>query len=288
MNGFPHPAARYPRAVLEERDRVAAGGEFRSRVRFDLVDRPQHAFGLLAAADIARFSGVQEIIAIEFGVAEGAGLRNLAQIAVAVTNETGVRIQLVGFDTGSGLPPPLDYRDHPEIWNVGDFAMPDTGELAASLPDGARLVLGNVADTLPGFIDSMADTPIGFVSFDLDYYSSTRDALALFDVSCDRLLPVVVSYFDDVIGGARRIGSVFRTAAAGQLLAIREFNEARADRVVDEIRILRHRRPLDREMWLDRIYALHVLDHPFRSVGRGRSAMSMDDHRQTAGYEWPM
>ena len=64
------------------------------------------------------------------------------------------------------------------------------------------------------------------MSFDLDLYSSTRDALALFTVPPTRLLPVVVSYFDDVLGGLRRIGSLFRNEACGQLLAIREFNAA--------------------------------------------------------------
>ncbi|MGH3041149.1 MAG: hypothetical protein ACRDNG_05320 [Gaiellaceae bacterium] len=274
--------------MLDQRARVAASGSFRERVQFDLVERPHHAFGLLAAADVASFVEVSEIVAIEFGVAEGAGLLNLAEIAAAVTLETGVGIRLVGFDSAQGLPAPVDFRDHPEIWAEGDFATPDLAALQAALPADVELVLGSVATTLPAFIESLGASPIGFVSFDLDLYSSTKDALALLDIECLRLLPVVVLYFDDVIGGIGRIGSLFRSEAAGQLLAIKEFNARQRLRFVDVIRVLRHRRPLDREPWIDRMYALHVLDHPLRSGGRGRAAMSMMEHGRAAGFEWPL
>lgn len=288
MARFPHISTRYPAAMLDERERVAVRGSFRERVRFDLVDRPHHAFGLLAAADVASFAGCDRIVAIEFGVAEGAGLQNLATIAAAVTEETGVAIDVVGFDSGQGLPPPEDFRDHPEIWSAGDFAMPDPETLRASLPPDCRLVLGPVATTVPEFVADPPAAPIGFVSFDLDYYSSTRDALRLFDLGAESLLPVVVTYLDDVIGGIRRIGSLFRNGGAGQLLAIREFNERTPDRVIDVIRILRHRRPLDREAWLDRMYATHVLDHPLRRAPRDRGSLSMTQHRDVSEFEWPL
>jgi hypothetical protein len=284
---FPNIASRYPPVLLDQRARVATSGTFRERVRFDLVERAQHAFGLLAAADVATFTGVTEIVAIEFGVAEGAGLLNLAKVAEAVTEETGVRIRLVGFDTGAGMPGPVDFRDHPEIWSAGDFAMPDPDALVARLHGRAELVLGNVRDTVPKFASSLGDAPVGFVSVDLDFYSSTRDALALFGIPNDKLLPVVVTYFDDVIGGIGRIGSLFRNRRAGQLLAVDEFNEAHSDRLIDSIRILRHRRPLDRELWLDRMYALHVLDHPLRTTeGSSRAAMSIREHGHTNRFEW--
>jgi hypothetical protein len=289
MNDFPNLASRYPAALLEQRERISARGTFRERVAFDLVPRPQHAFSLLTAADVAAFAGVPEIIGVEFGVAEGAGLLNLGEIAAEVTRETGVRIRLVGFDTGRGMPSPVDYRDHPEIWQGGDFAMPDPSSLQAQLPANTELVLGDVKDTVPEFALALRDAPIGFVSFDLDFYSSTRDALLLFDVAAQHLLPVVVTYFDDVIGGTRRIGSLFRNRAAGPLLAIDEFNATHETRVLDVIRILRHRRPLDRELWLDRMYALHVLDHPVRTPGTmRREAMSIGEHASGGRMNWPV
>ena len=53
-------------------------------------------------------------------------------------------------------------------------------------------------------------------SFDMDYYSSTVDCLRILDVPADSLLPVVVSYFDDVTGSPKRIGSAFRSSRAGR------------------------------------------------------------------------
>jgi hypothetical protein len=279
---------RYPSALLQARQQAATSGSFRERVRFDLVGRPQHAFGLLTAADLATFSGVKEITAIEFGVAEGDGLLDLADVACRITAETGVTIELIGLDSGAGLPAPRDYRDHPEIWAEGDFPMRDADQLRAALPPATNLMLGTVRDTLPDVIDSLGNRPVGFVSFDLDLYSSTTDALQLFSSKPDLFLPVVVSYFDDVLGGPGRIGSLFRTAAAGQLLAIDEFNHQQSLRRIDPLRILRHRRPLDRELWLERMYALHVLDHPLRNPADNRPALSMDEHRTVANLDWPL
>ena len=57
-------------------------------------------------------------------------------------------IQLVGFDSGAGLPPRSTTATTPRSGARGDFAMPDAGRARAD----ARLVLGPVAETLPGFM----------------------------------------------------------------------------------------------------------------------------------------
>jgi hypothetical protein len=72
------------------------------------------------------------------------------------------------------------------------------------------------------------------------------------------------------------------------LLAIDEFNGAHDHRRLDPIRILRYRRPFDRELWLERMYALHVLDHPLRAAPSGRSGLSIAEHREAAIYDWPL
>jgi hypothetical protein len=43
--------------------------------------------------------------------------------ASKTTAVTGVKIDVYGFDTGKGLPPPRTYRDHPELYRQGDFPM---------------------------------------------------------------------------------------------------------------------------------------------------------------------
>jgi hypothetical protein len=129
---------KYTDALLAARDKAAVGG-LRDRIRFDLEGRPPYAWGLLTAADAARHAGKGRITAIEFGVASGGGLIELCRLADLVTEETGVAIDIAGFDTGRGLPPPQGFRDHPEIWRGGDFSMGDPAALRARLPAGAQL-----------------------------------------------------------------------------------------------------------------------------------------------------
>ena len=112
---------------------VALCGSFRAKVGFDLVVRPQYAFSILHAADLARACGQQRITVIEFGVASGDGLLNMCRIAASVMKATGVDIEVVGFDTGRGMPPPVDYRDHPEVFSAGDFQMHDPAALRGCL-----------------------------------------------------------------------------------------------------------------------------------------------------------
>ena len=88
---------------------------------------------MLRAADCAKYFGLTSVTAIEFGVASGAGLLNMANLADMITQETGVHVRVVGFDTGAGLPSIQGYKDHPEIWNAGDFAMEDRPALLTSL-----------------------------------------------------------------------------------------------------------------------------------------------------------
>src|SRR5436190_7273981 len=88
---------------------VAIFGGTRAKISFDLLVRQQHAFGLLHAADTAVARGVQRVTVVELGVGAGTGLLNLCALAAEVTKITGVEVDIIGFDTGSGLPPPIDF-----------------------------------------------------------------------------------------------------------------------------------------------------------------------------------
>src|ERR1700761_3688174 len=67
---------------------VAMFGSFRTKVDFDLVIRPQYAFPILRAADLANEWGYKRLTLLEFGVAAGAGLLNICRIAAEVTKTT--------------------------------------------------------------------------------------------------------------------------------------------------------------------------------------------------------
>ncbi len=232
---------------------------FRTKVAFDLVVRQQHAFCLLEAADIAVKRGIPRLTAVEFGVANGTGLMNICRIAERVTRETGVEFDVVGFDTGAGMPPPVDYRDHPDLYAEGDFPLQDSGQLRRRLPANARILLGEVAATVPEFLQSNP-APIGFVSIDLDYYSSTKDALRLLAAEDPSLyLPTTLMYVDDI---------QFRehNAFCGELLAVNEFNQEPHLRRITPYNFLRKRRIFTRALWVDQVFVAHILDHPARSV----------------------
>ncbi len=238
---------------------VALFGTFRLKVEFDLVVRQQHAFALLRAADYAVQNGIETITALEFGVANGAGLLNVSAIARSVSRATGVNFHIVGFDSGAGMPEPRDYRDHPEYYGTGDFPM-DRGRLLAALPPNVSIIFGDVGETAPEFLARhSSDAPIGFVSLDLDYYWSTKEALRIFDGPPDHYLPVLLIYLDDIQYEGHN-------AWAGELLAVREFNAEHDLRKIAPVNFLRHRRLFKKAMWIDHMHALHVLDHPTRSL----------------------
>lgn len=250
---------------------VWAVGSYRAKIACDLVVRQQNAYGILKAADYARSLGVRRVSILEFGVAAGAGLMNMAEIARRVTKETGVLFSLYGFDTGTGMPPPTDYRDHPDMYQQGEFGM-DVAALRKALPANASLILGAMSETVHEFAARLsADAPIGFVSVDVDYYSSAACALEVFSESPEKYLPVTVVYFDDIYDERHN-------ASCGELLSIEEFNQAHKLRRIEQYRLLENSRIFRRADWIKRIYFLHVLDHPNRCT-RSRESVSQVWHK---------
>jgi len=233
-------------------------GSYRAKVKYDLVVRQQYAFPLLYAADSAARYGIKELTVIEFGVAGGAGLMNMCRIAERTRKATGVSFHVFGFDTGKGMPPAVDYRDLPEVFREGDYPM-DFDKLAAALPDYARLIIGDVEETIPAFLAGLrAGSPIGFVAIDVDYYSSAKKALTVFTAAPDLYLPMTPVYLDD-------IGVVGCNPWTGELLAVNEFNQEHPYRKIAPFNLLRSRRIFKNPQWIDRMFAAHIHDHTLRS-----------------------
>jgi len=250
---------------------VAMFGSFRTKVAFDLVIRQQHAYGILAAADIAKAQGNTTVALLEFGVANGAGLLNICHVAKLVTAATGINFLIFGFDTGKGMPPPRSYKDHPELYQEGDFPM-DNVALEARLPPNAKLLLGELTNTVPQFLATTDSTvPIGFVSIDVDYHSSTVDALRVLDGTPERYLPRVPIYLDDVHFDSHN-------SWCGELLAVNEFNQAHEFRKIESHAFFRGSRIMKNASWIDHMVTLHVLDHPVRSMfKRSRDTISLSN-----------
>lgn len=238
---------------------VAAFGTTRTKILFDLLPRQWLAFGILQAADEARRRKLARITLIELGVGTGTGLINMCDLAARIERVTGVGFDVVGFDTGQGMPPPADFRDHPELYQAGWFAM-NADKLRDRLPSFATLQLGDVGTTIPAFLDSLGpEKPVGFVVLDVDYYSSSRDALRIFDGNAANYLPVVGMYVDDI---AHRT----HNPACGELFAIDEFNATRPNRRVAADRFLVQKRVFKHAEWLAHMRDVHILDHPERTT----------------------
>lgn len=224
------------------------------RIEYSAVERPHYGYCLYHAAQLAKKLGHRCVSAIEFGVAGGKGLINLEAHAAEVEMAVGIETELYGFDSGTGLPPPIDSRDLPYHWRGGFFAM--NQELLRSKLKRSKLVLGDVASTLTSFAETCHPAPIGALYMDLDYHSSTVSAMKLFDQHRSLLLPRVFIYFDDIIGSEIELFSEF----SGERLAISEFNAAHAEQKISPAFHLTAQP--NAEKWHHQIYIYHDFQHP--------------------------
>ncbi|MGA9722988.1 MAG: hypothetical protein WBQ86_11055 [Candidatus Binatus sp.] len=189
-----------------------------TEVALNWAARPSYAYCTYHAADLARRLGIPRISVIEFGVAGGNGLLFLKDFAARVQQAVGIEVEVYGFDTGAGLPEVTALEDLPYWFHTSLYRM-DEAALQAKLHP-AKLVLGDVADTVSEFFTRHNPAPVGAIFNDLTLYSSTRDSLRLLEQDVSRFLPRLFMYFDDVIGTEIEMYS----ECNGQLLAISEFN----------------------------------------------------------------
>jgi hypothetical protein len=189
---------------------------------------------------------------VEFGVAGGNGLVNAEYHAMRTEVETGIRVEVYGFDTGGGLPEPRDYRDIPYIWRPGFYRM-DREQLERRLTR-AKLVLGEVSDTV-GTIVKKGIAPLGCVFHDMDFYSSTIASFAVFDTDSALRLPRIYNYFDDILGDEDRLFNDF----TGERLAIADYNATHKTKKIAKCYQFLSEAPFP---WHSQIFIHHDFEHP--------------------------
>jgi hypothetical protein len=230
-------------------------GSFSFRLAFDAFERPWYARGIYEAAKLASLLQETDISVIEFGVAGGEGLVAMENLAIRIESLFKVRIDVFGFDTGEGLPAHSDYRDLPYVWRKSFYKM-NVPAVQTRLRR-ARLILGDVKDTVPNFLKLDDFAPIAFVAFDLDYYSSTREAFRIFEAADKHCLPRVLCYFDDITSADQQ----YFCEDVGELLAIQEFNaHATRNHRIRPIHGWKQSLPLE-SGWADSMWAYHRFDH---------------------------
>lgn len=149
---------RTQRWLKEEPDEKIATIEEKRRYRWlngqclkiwaQVKRRPNYVWGVIHGAGLAQALGAHQISVVELGVAGGNGLIALQDIAARVEEMLGVKIDVYGFDTGTGLPKPTDYRDLPNFFSEGFYPI-DVEKLRTQL-NKANLRLGQIQNTMFG------------------------------------------------------------------------------------------------------------------------------------------
>ena len=145
----------------------------------------------------------------------------------------------------------------------------DRAALIRHLSANANLHLGRLTETIPELLQALT-CPIGFAVLDVDYYSSSTEALTLFDGRPEKYLPQTVLYVDDIEHMSHHPGG-------GELLAISEFNVGHAYRKINPYAFLRAERVMKNAAWIDHMFVVQVLDHPARSAPSSRDPYAISN-----------
>ena len=229
-------------------------GSIDFRINESLVGRPHYGYCMLHAVKLAKKLGINGISVIEFGCFGGNGLRSLELFAAKLSKKYKIRIQIYGFDTGTGLPDAKDYRDLMYVWKKNDFAMQKDSYVKDL--NNSKIVYGDVKKTIKTFIKDFKPFPIGAIYHDMDYFSSTWDSFQLFNESSKNFLPRVFNYFDDITGNELELFNDF----TGERLAINQFNKKYKNKKFSISYNLTCRSYP--QSWFFKIRILHIFNHP--------------------------
>jgi hypothetical protein len=235
-------------------DRLELANMFRdigAKIRHKQIDigRPQYASSLGHGVIQAIHCGYDKIVAVELGVGQGQGLLELCKAAEYYRGEFEIDIQVFGFDNATGLPPFVGYKDHPEIWQAGQFKMANPDAIRSKLPEFGHLLIGDIGETVQDFETTIYGARLAFVSLDMDYYSSTVRAMPLFEMNPQSYVPALPVYVDDVDV------LISYNPWCGAEVALQEFNETHEFRKFQK-------RP---NYGIHNFYVCHILDHPVRT-----------------------
>jgi hypothetical protein len=215
--------------------------------------RPNYTYCVYYAASLAKRLNHKSVSIIEFGVATGKGLLFLENIAERISKEIKINIEIYGFDLGSGLSTPKNYKDLPYWFKAGFYKM-NENNLKKKLKF-SKLIIGDVNKKVNDFLKNYNHAPIGAIFNDLDYYSSTINSFKIFDsLNIKKYLPRIFLYFDDTVGTELEMYNSF----SGELLAIKEFNKKNNNKKISQNQNLISN---SNEKWRYQIYYFHNFKH---------------------------
>jgi hypothetical protein len=220
------------------------------------VDRPGYSYGIYNAAIQAKSLGHSTMGILEFGVAQGNGIKVMQKICKEISKEINVNFAIYGFDGASGLPESHNLKDQIYFWRENMFS--NNNKNYSNIENHiTKIIIGSVESTSVNFIEVHKPPVIGFVAFDLDYYTSTKAAFSLFNkININNFLPRVECFMDDTAS----FNYLSASSHTGVLLAINEFNQQDSDiQILQKVGIGRSRKQLSG--WFDACFVLHNFNH---------------------------
>jgi hypothetical protein len=183
--------------------------------------RPHYETLMYESAKNAIKLGYNKIDVIELGIAGGNGIKSLLNYKKKIEKVLDIKINIIGFDSGSGLPIVNNKKDLPFFWKEGDYKNRNLDKLK-KIDDSLTIYEGNIANTINDYISHNNKNKIALILFDLDLYTSTKifldNVIRLSENNF--LLPRVFCYFDDLF-----IADYHLDDTNGEPLAIKEFND---------------------------------------------------------------
>lgn len=195
---------------------------FKQAYRTCKLERMVYAINIWRMAETAQQIGIKEFSVIEFGVAGGNGLVIAEFYAREISRLFNLKIEVYGFDNAAGLPAIKEKcaeKEIPYIYYGGLYDYMDVDKLQKRLRT-AKLIIGDIEETLDTFIEAYHPAPIGVMFVDVDQYAATAAILSFLESDEKYFLPRMNMYFDDVEPAAE---------LRGEHRALIEFNRRNTD-----------------------------------------------------------
>lgn len=195
---------------------------FKQEYKAGNLQRMVYARNIWRTAGMAREIGIKEFSVIEFGVAGGNGLVAAEFYAREISRLFNIKIEVYGFDNAAGLPAIKENcieKEVPYYFYGGRYNFMNIEKLNRRLRT-AKLIIGDIEETLNDFIKTYNPAPIGAMFVDVDQYAGTAAILSFLESDDKYFMPRMNMYFDD-IGRS--------TEARGEHRAVLEFNQRNTD-----------------------------------------------------------
>ena len=172
--------------------------KFFDLIKYGVLPRPNYALGILMAAHQAKELNYKKISIIELGCWNFEGLIDIENYINDIKKFIDIDFSVYGFELGSGhIKEETDPRNRLYELSGGDYAFKKEENIKKL--KFSRLILGDVKETVPKFLEEkhLDNAPLGFVIFDLGFYTSAKDALNLLKSKSKRYLPRTIIYSDN-------------------------------------------------------------------------------------------